>query len=133
MTEALDYDTAPIGETMGPFAYVVPVDFNRRRLPPLSVADASSLRDADGREIAEPSLLCGQHTWVGRQRYHWAGSVHAKCEAEFLEPVHVGSRIEVSLRIAGKYERAAAGTSSSSWRPGTRAARSRRACATPCC
>lgn len=105
MTEALDYDTAPIGETMGPFAYVVPVDFNRRRLPPLSVADASSLRDADGREIAEPSLLCGQHTWVGRRRYHWAGSVHAKCEAEFLEPVHVGSRIEVSLRIGGKYER----------------------------
>lgn len=104
-TEPLDYDTVPLGEEVGPFRYLLPPDFNDRRLPTLGVHDKSCLLDVDGREVAEPSVLCGQHTWTLRRRFHWFGSVHAKCEIEYLLPVHVGSAIEVRSVIAEKYER----------------------------
>ncbi|HJQ55297.1 MAG TPA: MaoC family dehydratase [Vineibacter sp.] len=99
MVEPLTYDTAPVGESVGPFAYVVPADFNRRRLAALGVDDTLFAT------WAEPSLLCGQHSWVLRRRFSWAGSVHAKCDIAFLKPVDLGATIHVTGRIAGKYER----------------------------
>jgi acyl dehydratase len=101
-TEPLLYDTAPIGETVGPFAYTIPADHNRRRLASYSLPESAFL---PGSGIAEPSLLCGQHSWVMRQRFSWGGSVHAKCDIAFLKPVALGERIHVSCRLSGKYER----------------------------
>jgi len=100
--EPLTYDTAPIGEAVGPIAYTIPADYNRRRLPSLGLAEDAFL---PGTGFAEPSLLCGQHSWVMRQRYSWQGSVHAKCEVALLRPVALGARIHVTCRLASKYER----------------------------
>lgn len=104
-TQSLDYDTIPVGEVVGPFKYKIPADFNLKRLPTIGVRDRSCMVDAQGREIAEPSVLCGQHTWTLRRRFHWFGSVHAKCDIEYLGPVYVGSNIEVTSTVSEKYER----------------------------
>jgi acyl dehydratase len=100
--EPLTYDTAPIGEMVGPIAYTIPADYNRRRLASLGVAEDAFL---PGAGFAEPSLLCGQHSWVMRQRYSWQGSVHAKCEIALIKPVALGARIHVTCGLASKYER----------------------------
>ncbi len=102
VTEPLIYDTAPIGETVGPIAYSIPLDYNRRRLASYSLPESALLPDSG---FAEPSLLCGQHSWVMRKRFSWEGSVHAKCDIALLKPVILGSRIHVSCRLSGKYER----------------------------
>ena len=101
-TEPLIYDTAPIGEAVGPVAYKIPLDYNRRRLASYSLAESAFLPDSG---FAEPSLLCGQHSWVMRKRFSWEGSVHAKCDIALLKPVALGARIHVSCRLSGKYER----------------------------
>lgn len=100
--EPLVYETAPIGESVGPFAYTIPADHNRRRLASYSLPESAFL---PGSGFAEPSLLCGQHSWVMRQRFSWGGSVHAKCDIAFLKPVRLGARIDVTCRLSGKYER----------------------------
>jgi acyl dehydratase len=102
LTEPLIYDTAPIGEAVGPVAYQIPLDYNRRRLSSYSLPESAFLPD---RGFAEPSLLCGQHSWVMRKRFSWKGSVHAKCDIALLKPVTLGARIHVSCRLSGKYER----------------------------
>ena len=102
MTEPLVYETAPIGETVGPIRYTIPLDYNRRRLAAYSLPESAFL---PGRGLAEPSLLCGQHSWVMRQRFSWGGSVHAKCDIAFLRPIALGASIHVSCRLSGKYER----------------------------
>jgi hypothetical protein len=61
--EPLTYDTAPIGESVGPIAYTIPADYNRCRLASLGLAEDAFL---PGTGWAEPSLLCGQHSWVMR-------------------------------------------------------------------
>lgn len=104
-TQPLDFDNLPLGEVVGPFHYDIPTDFNARRLPTVGVTDRACTIDDDGREIAEPSVLCGQHTWTLRRRFHWFGSVHAKCDIEYLQPVHVGTAIEVTSTVSEKYER----------------------------
>jgi acyl dehydratase len=103
--EPLRYDTVKLHEPIGPFAYVIPADFNEQRLPALSIDDPGYLADHEGRPCAEPSVLCGQHTWVVRQRYSWGGSVHAKCDVQLLKPVHPGTTIHVGAEVVGKYER----------------------------
>jgi acyl dehydratase len=100
--EPLVYDTAPIGESVGPIAYTIPADYNRRRLAALGLAADAFL---PGTGWAEPSLLCGQHSWVMRQRFSWQGSVHAKCDIALLKPVALGAQIHVTCRLAAKYER----------------------------
>jgi len=75
VTEPLQYETAPIGESVGPFSYTIPLDHNRQRLAAYSLPASAFL---PGTGWAEPSLLCGQHSWVMRQRFSWGGSVHAK-------------------------------------------------------
>lgn len=102
MTEPLVYETAPIGETVGPIRYTIPLDYNRRRLAAYSLPESAFL---PGRGLAEPSLLCGQHSWVMRQRFSWGGSVHAKCDIAFLRPIALGASIHVSCRLSGRYER----------------------------
>jgi acyl dehydratase len=97
MMEPLVYDTVRIGERVGPFTYRVPEEFNRKRLDAIGVDEALP--------FAEPGFLCGQHSWVMRQRYSWGGSVHARCDATYLKPVNVGATIHVTGEIAGKYER----------------------------
>jgi hypothetical protein len=101
-TEPLIYDTAPIGEVVGPIAYTIPLDYNRRRLACYSLPESAFLLDSG---FVEPSLLCGQHSWVMRKRFSWEGSVHAKCDIALLKPVALGARILVSCRLSGKYER----------------------------
>jgi acyl dehydratase len=101
-TEPLIYDTAPIGEAVGPIAYTIPLDYNRRRLASYLLPESAFLPE---RGFAEPSLLCGQHSWVMRKRFSWEGSVHAKCDIALLKPVALGARILVSCRLSGKYER----------------------------
>ena len=105
MTEPLLFDTVRIGERIGPFSYVIPEDFNKKRLASYAIDDAAFMPGPDGRDHVEPSLLCGQHSWVMRRRYSWEGSVHAKCDIEYLKPVAVGAKIHVTGRISGKYER----------------------------
>jgi hypothetical protein len=100
--EPLIYETAPIGEAVAPIAYTIPLDYNRRRLASYSLPESAFLPD---RGFAEPSLLCGQHSWVMRKRFSWEGSVHAKCDLALLKPVALGERILVSCRLSGKYER----------------------------
>lgn len=105
MTEPLRYESVKLNETIGPFEYQIPSDYNDHRLKSLSITDASFLQSPDGKLFAEPSFLCGQHSWVVRQRYSWGGSVHAKCEVEFCKPVFPGAGISVSAAVADKYER----------------------------
>lgn len=105
MVEPLRYDTIPVGQVVGPFAYVVPRDFNRRRLAAFSGHDLSECFRAEEGEFAEPSFLYGQHSWVMRRHFSWAGSVHAKCDVVLRAPVRPGDTIHVTGRIAGKYER----------------------------
>jgi acyl dehydratase len=105
MVEPLRYDSVRLHEPIGPFSYVVPADFNEKRLPSLSIDDPGYFADRDGRHYAEPSFLCGQHSWVVRQRYSWGGSVHAKCDVQFLKPVYPGATIHVGAEVVGKYER----------------------------
>jgi acyl dehydratase len=100
--EPLVYETAPIGEAVGPIAYTIPPDHNRQRLASYSLPENAFL---PGTGFAEPSLLCGQHSWVMRKRFSWGGSVHAKCDIAFLKPVLLGARIHVTCRLSGKYER----------------------------
>jgi hypothetical protein len=102
VTEPLIYDTAPIGEVVGPVAYTIPLDYNRRRLASYSLSDRAFLPDSG---FVEPSLLCGQHSWIMRKRFSWGGSVHAKCDIALMKPVALGERILVSCRLSGKYER----------------------------
>ena len=105
MVEPLRYDTIPVGQVVGPFAYVVPHDFNQRRLAAFSEQDMSACFKGEQGEFAEPSVLYGQHSWVMRRHFSWAGSVHAKCDVELKAPVRPGVRIHVTGRIADKYER----------------------------
>jgi acyl dehydratase len=105
MVEPLVYETVKFNETIGPFRYFVPADYNERRLKSISVDNAAFLENGDGRFYAEPSFLCGQHSWVIRQRYSWGGSVHAKCEVQFLKPVFPGTHITVTAEVVDKYER----------------------------
>lgn len=105
MVEPLRYETIPVGQVVGPFAYVVPRDFNRRRLAAFSGQDLSACFRTEAGEFAEPSFLYGQHSWVMRRHFSWAGSVHAKCDVELEAPVRPGDRIHVTGRIADKYER----------------------------
>jgi hypothetical protein len=86
MVEPLRYETIPIGQVVGPFAYVVPRDFNERRLAAFSGRDLSDCFAAEQGEFAEPSFLYGQHSWVMRKHFSWAGSVHAKCDVELEAP-----------------------------------------------
>ena len=102
MTEPLVYETAPIGESVGPITYTIPADYNRRRLASYGLPNDAFL---PGTDWVEPSLLCGQHSWVMRQRYSWGGSVHARCDIAFLKPVALGARIHVTCRLEGKHER----------------------------
>lgn len=104
VTEPLHYDTAPIGESVGPFSYTIPLDHNRHRLASYGLPETAFL---PGSGWAEPSLLCGQHSWVMRQRFSWGGSVHAKCDIALLKPVALGARIHVGCRLSGKYQRRA--------------------------
>jgi len=105
VVEPLRYETIPIGQVVGPFAYVVPQEFNERRLAAFSGRDLSDCFKAEQREFAEPSFLYGQHSWVMRKHFSWAGSVHAKCDVDLEAPVRPGDRIHVTGRIADKYER----------------------------
>jgi acyl dehydratase len=105
MIEALRYETIPIGRVVGPFAYIVPGDFNQRRLAAFSERDLSDCFTAEHGDFAEPSFLYGQHSWVMRKHFSWAGSVHAKCEVDLEAPVFPGAGIHVTGRIADKYER----------------------------
>lgn len=105
MVEPLCYGTIPVGQAVGPFAYVVPRDFNQRRLAALSGRDLSACFRTEDGEFAEPSFLYGQHSWVMRRHFSWAGSVHAKCDVALEGPVRPGDRIHVTGRIADKYER----------------------------
>lgn len=105
MTEPLVFETVEPGEIIGPFKYRLPGDLNARRLASLGMSDRECLRTPQGREVAEPSILCGQHSWTFRNRYHWTGSVHAKCEVEFLAPTYVGTEISVTSCLVDKYER----------------------------
>jgi len=105
MVEPLVYDKVRFNETIGPFSYFIPADYNEKRLRSISIDKASFLESGDGRLYAEPSCLCGQHSWVIRQRYSWGGSVHAKCEVEFLKPVFPGTHIKVTAEVVDKYER----------------------------
>lgn len=105
MVESLCYETIPVGQVVGPFDYLIPRDFNERRLSALSGGDLSECFRTEQGELAEPSFLYGQHSWVMRKHFSWAGSVHAKCDVELKAPVHPGDRIHVSGRIADKYER----------------------------
>jgi hypothetical protein len=105
MTEPLIYEAVQPGVTIGPDKYRLPSDFNVGRLASLGMTDRQCLLTADGREVAEPSILCGQHSWTFRNRYHWTGSVHAKCEVEFLAPTFVGTEISVTSYLVDKYER----------------------------
>jgi acyl dehydratase len=105
MVEPLRYETIAVGQVVGPFAYVVPRDFNQRRLAAFSGQDLSEWFRAEEGEFAEPSFLYGQHSWVMRRHFSWAGSVHAKCDVELAVPVRPGDRIHVTGRIADKYER----------------------------
>jgi acyl dehydratase len=105
MVEPLRYETIPVGQVVGPVAYVVPRDFNRRRLAAFSGRDMSECFRTEEGELAEPSFLYGQHSWVMRRRFSWAGSVHAKCDVELAAPVRPGDTIHVTGRIADKYER----------------------------
>jgi hypothetical protein len=105
MAEPLVYETMPVTECVGPFTYVVPEDFNRKRFASYSIGNAAFVTGPDGRDYAEPSFLCGQHSWVMRRRFSWGGSVHAKCDIAYLKPVCLGATIHVSGRISGKYER----------------------------
>lgn len=100
--EPLIYGTAPIGEAIGPISYTIPLDYNRRRLASYSLPESAFLPESG---FAEPSLLCGQHSWVMRKRFSWEGSVHAKCDIALLKPVMLGARIHVNCRLSGKYER----------------------------
>lgn len=101
-TEPLVYDSAPIGEAVGPISYTIPLDYNRRRLASYGLPEEAFL---PGSAWVEPSLLCGQHSWVMRQRFAWGGSVHAKCDIALLKPIALGARIHVTCRLSGKYER----------------------------
>jgi len=103
--ESLVYETVPIGDRVGPFTYVVPKDFNRKRFASYSIDETAFVTGPDGREYAEPSFLCGQHSWVMRRRYSWGGSVHAKCDVAHLKPIHLGATIHVTGQVSGKYER----------------------------
>ena len=105
MVEPLCYETIPVGQVVGPFAYVVPRDFNQRRLAAFSGQDLSECFRAEEGEFAEPSFLYGQHSWVMRRHFSWAGSVHAKCDVAIESSVRPGDRIHVTGRIADKYER----------------------------
>ena len=105
MVEPLRYETIPIGQVVGPFAYVVPRDFNERRLAAFSGRDLSDCFTAEHGDFAEPSFLYGQHSWVMRKHFSWAGSVHAKCDVDLEAPVRPGATIHVTGRIADKYER----------------------------
>lgn len=105
MVEPLRYETIPVGHVVGPMAYVVPRDFNHRRLASFSGQDLSECFRAEESEFAEPSFLYGQHSWVMRRHFSWAGSVHAKCDVALEAPVRPGDRIHVTGRIADKYER----------------------------
>jgi len=105
MVEPLRYETIPIGQVVGPFAYVVPLDFNERRLAAFSGRDLSDCVTAEHGDFAEPSFLYGQHSWVMRKHFSWAGSVHAKCDVDLEAPVRPGATIHVTGRIADKYER----------------------------
>ena len=101
-TEPLRYNTAPIGESVGPITYTIPPDHNRQRLAAYLLPEDAFL---PGTKWTEPSLLCGQHSWVMRRRFSWEGSVHAKCDIAFLKPVALGARIHVTCSLSGKYER----------------------------
>ncbi len=90
MVEPLRYETIPIGQVIGPIAYVVPRDFNERRLASFSGRDLSDCFTAGDGEFAEPSFLYGQHSWVMRKHFSWAGSVHAKCDVDLEAPVRPG-------------------------------------------
>jgi acyl dehydratase len=103
--EPLRYETVRLHEPIGPFAYTIPANFNAQRLPALSIEDPGYLEDHEGRPCAEPSVLCGQHTWVVRQRYAWGGSVHAKCDVRLVKPVYPGQTIRVGAEVVGTYER----------------------------
>jgi hypothetical protein len=105
VAEPLVYETMPVGERVGPFTYVVPRDYNRKRFASYSIGDAIFVTGRDGSEYAEPSFLCGQHSWVMRRRFSWGGSVHAKCDIVYLKPVCLGATIHVTGEISGKYER----------------------------
>lgn len=105
MVEPLRYETMPVGQVVGPITYLVPRDFNPRRLAAFSSQDMSECFRAEEGEFAEPSFLYGQHSWVMRRHFSWAGSVHAKCDVELEAPVRPGGRIHVTGRIADKYER----------------------------
>jgi acyl dehydratase len=105
MVEPLRYETIPVGQVVGPFAYVVPHDFNQRRLAAFSGRNLSDCFAGEHGEFAEPSFLYGQHSWVMRKHFSWAGSVHAKCDVGLEAPVRPGARIHVTGRIADKYER----------------------------
>lgn len=105
MVEPLRYETIPVGHLVGPIAHVVPRDFNQMRLAAFSGQDLSPCFKAGESEFAEPSFLYGQHSWVMRRHFSWAGSVHAKCDVELAAPVRPGDRIHVTGRIADRYER----------------------------
>ena len=105
MVEPLRYETIPVGHAVGPLDYVVPRDFNQRRLAAFSGQDLGECFKADDGEFVEPSFLYGQHSWVMRKHFSWAGSVHAKCDVALEAPVRPGDRIHVTGRIADKYER----------------------------
>jgi hypothetical protein len=100
MVEPLRYETIPVGQVVGPFAYVVLRDFNQRRLAAFSGQDMSACFMAEEGEFAEPSFLYGQHSWVMRRHFSWAGSVHAKCDVALEAPVRPGDRTQSCMPSA---------------------------------
>jgi acyl dehydratase len=105
MTEPLVYGKIKLNEDIGPIRYFVPSDFSEKRLEALSIRDGSFLKSRAGKLFAEPSVLCGQHSWLFRTKYSWSGSVHAKCEVQYMKPFFPGTHIHVTGRVADQYER----------------------------
>lgn len=105
MKERLSFETASVGELIGPMKYAVPADYNERRLGAYAMRQAHYIDTDAADEIAEPSFLCGQHAWLMRQRYSWEGSVHAKCEIEYYKPITLGSTFSVTGQVLRKYQR----------------------------
>ncbi len=104
--KVFDYEHLEIGEDLGTRTIDVTDEVVRHCAEAIeSTHDWYVSASPFGGRIAPPTLLDNECLRILDARYARFGSIHAKQSWRFWQPVRVGSRLNVNVRISDKYVR----------------------------
>jgi acyl dehydratase len=104
MRKPFDFETLKVGETLGCREIVVSDDMARTCAEAIDSAHPWYREDSPfGGRIAPPTIFDNESLNMLDEQYARFGSIHVRQAWEFENPVKVGSRVTLTVRVADKY------------------------------